>query len=476
LLAGLSLAGYILLRLWFPLGPYANRYPSPDVRTLAPTLTDALLYAGLLCALFLLYWLAYRVAQRLSADKSLVFIFLSAALFCVPLLSAFPVNATDIYRYFIRGRISSVHHENPFVVPVADLDEEPYALLAGEWANETSPYGPLWELTAAAVTGLTADDLIAGLLSFKAIAALAFLAGGLLIWLTISQTEPAQRSALALLWLWNPALLMTFVMDGHNDSLMLLWLLLSWLLIARGRTQLGMLVALLGPLTKPVALLALPYFFIGGWKQLPGDRAKVRFALLTIAGGLIMAWLAFLPFGSPLDLAQRLLGEASSGGGFTPLAWFILEARQAGLEMAAGPSIRILSALFVALAIGLMWLTWRGRAALRAVSDVFVGYILQAFRFRIWYAAWPFPWLVLDRGQADRRDATSKGRLAAGVTFLLTSQLSVLIYGQVRTELLGNSHLRAHRVGIAFTFVLPVLVGLIVAAHGARARARQGTR
>jgi alpha-1,6-mannosyltransferase len=473
-LAGLSLTGYIALQLWFPLAPYANSYPSPDVRSLAPSLANALAYAGLLCALFLLYWLAYRLVQRMEPGKSLVLlVFLSAAAFCLPLLSAFPINATDVYRYFIRGRISSVHSENPFLVPVAEIDDEPYARLAGEWATETSPYGPLWELTAAAVASVTPDDLLAGLLSFKVMAALAFLAGGLLIWWTLRETSPVRRTALALLWLWNPALLLIFAMDGHNDSLMLAWLLLGWLLISRGRIQLGMIVALLAPLTKPIALLALPYFFLDGWGQLPDRRTRIRFLLASAGGGLLLAWLAFLPFGSPLDLARRLLGEASSGGGFSPLAWFILEARQAGLTMPARPVTRIFSGLFVLLAIGLLWLTWRGRPALRATADVFAGYILQAFRFRIWYAAWPFAWLVLDSGQTGEADASARGRLAAGTTFLLTTQLSVLIYGQIRTELLGRSQLRAHRAGIAFTFLLPLVVGLLVATLQARSLARQ---
>ena len=115
----------------------------------------------------------------------------------------------------------------------------------------------------------------------------------------------------------------------------------------------------------------------------------------------------------------------------------------------------------------------RGRSPLRAAADIFAGYILQAFRFRIWYTAWPFPWLVLDRGRSADADGASKGRLAAGLTILLTSQLSVLIYGQIRTELLGNSHLRAHRAGIAFTFLLPLLVGVVVAAYSARSDDRQ---
>jgi hypothetical protein len=417
-----------------------------------------------------------RLVQRLQSGASLILVLLSAALFCIPLLSAFPINATDIYRYFIRGRISSVHGENPFLVPVAELDEEPFAVLAGEWANETSPYGPIWELTASAITRAAPDDLLAGLLAFKGLSILAFLAAGILIWLILVDVAPGKRSALTLLWLWNPALLLIFVMDGHNDSLMIVWFLLGWLLMVRGRTQIGLIVMLLAPLTKPIGLLPLPFFFLAGWRGLPHKQAKVRYFLLTGISALVLLWLAFLPFGSPVDLAQRLLGEATSGGGFTPLAFFILEAREAGFAAPVSPVIRVLTLLFLVFALWLLWLTWRGRSPLRAAADIFAGYILQAFRFRIWYAAWPFPWLILDRGRVAANDASSRGRLAAGLTFLLTSQLSVLIYGQVRTELLGNSHLRAHRAGIAFTFALPLLVGIVVAVYSARSRARQKER
>ncbi|UCG24714.1 MAG: hypothetical protein JSW55_01575, partial [Chloroflexota bacterium] len=367
----------------------------------------------------------------------------------------------------------SVHGQSPFLVPVAGLDEEPFGLLAGEWANETSPYGPIWELTAGAATRVTPDDLAVGLITFKGIAALAFLACGLLIWLAMADVAPARRSALTLLWAWNPALLLIFAMDGHNDSLMLLWLLLGWWLMVRGRTQIGLFVMLLAPLTKPIGLLPLPFFFLAGWRHWPDRRARLRYLLLTGIGALVSLWLAFLPFGSPLDLAQRLLGEATSGGGFTPLALFILEAREAGFDPPVPIAIRVLSVMFAFFGLGLLWLTWRGRSPLRAAADIFAGYILQAFRFRIWYAAWPFPWLLLDRGRSAEADSSSNGRLAAGLTFLLTSQLSVLIYGQIRSELLGNSHLRAHRAGIAFTFLLPLLVGVVVAAYSARLRNRQ---
>jgi hypothetical protein len=430
-------------------------------------------YAALLCALYGLYLLAFRMVQRGRVKISLRAILLTAALFSVPLILAFPINATDVYRYFIRGRISSVHQESPFDVSIADLNNEPYRPLAGEWAGETSPYGPLWELTAAAISGQVQDDLWLALLLYKSLAAATHLIAAGLIWLSLSKVQPPLRAGITLLWAWNPALLLILAMDGHNDGLMIVWLLLGWWLMTRGRHQLGMIIMLLAPLTKPIGLLPLAYFFLACWQLLESRRFKARFLLITGLAGLALLWLSFLPFGSPLALAQRLLGEAASGGGFSPLALFILVAREYGADPSLAVSTRIATSLFVLFALWLVWKTWRGRSPLRAAADIFAGYIVQAFRFRIWYAIWLFPWLLLDFGRTPRGDRSSLGRLAAGLTLLLTSQLSALIYGQFRTELLGGSQYKAHLFGVFFTFLVPVLVGLAASAYSARPHERR---
>lgn len=476
LLALLSLAGYVILSLWFPLRPYFNHSPSPDIGSLATSLREAAAYALLLCLLYCLYGIAYRFVRSGDGELSPAILLLTAAAFCVPLILTFPLNATDAYRYFIRGRISSVHRQSPFDVPVASLVDEPYAPLAGEWANETSPYGPIWELVATSATSLMPDNLWAGLLFFKGLAAASFLLVGALIWLSLSGVCPPRRNASLLLWAWNPSLLLIFAMNGHNDAFMLIWLVAGWWLMACDRPQLGMIVMILAPLVKPIGLLPLPFFFIACWKILPNGLTRLRFLLVTALAGLALILISFLPFGPPIPLIQRLISEAGSGGGFSPLAWIILEARARGLD----PSIQLATwlgpILLAILVLWLLWRTWHGRSPLRAAADIFAGYIIQAFRFRIWYAVWPFPWLLLDRGQRDEEGTSSKARLAAGLTFLLTSQLSVLIYGQIRKELLGSSQLRAHRAGIIFTFLIPLLTGLAVAAYSAHSRDRRKGR
>jgi hypothetical protein len=460
-LLGLLLwAGYGLLALWFPLVPHYTQAPLRDVRAFTPSLVGGLAYGLLICALFGLTWLAYRQARRCAPGPGTLAA--TAVLLALPLLFTFPINATDLYRYVIRGRISSAHAANPYAAPPSAFPADPLLPLAGEWAVETSPYGPLWELLAGGVTAVTGENLLAGLLAFKLLALAAHVGTAVLIGSALAEKhkgrEQIPRAALTLLWAWNPALLLTFVVNGHNDALLIFWLVLGYLLLQRGAWLPGLLALALAPLIKPIGLLALPLFFLDAWRRLPQWRARLRALLPGLAGGALLVWLAFLPFGAPLELAQRLLREATDGAGFAPAALAVLLAVRLGaptnaaLQWAGGVGVAGLG-LF---ALWLLWRTVNGRSPTRGAAEIFAAYLAQALNFRIWYSVWLFPWLLLDQ-RGERLDRP----LLAGFWFLLTAQLSVLIYGHVRVFALGGDVLLAHLVGAPFTFGLPLVLARI---------------
>lgn len=455
----LSLAGYGLLALWMPLLPHFDRLPLADVRTFSPSLLAGLFYALWLIGMFWLVWLVARLVRAGKRPFPLRAILLTTALYTAVLLFTAPYNATDIYRYLIRGRVQTVYDESPFTTPPNQFPDDPFAAYAGEWADAASPYGPVWEVSAGLLTRLSGDNLLAGLLLFKGLGAGVFLLNTALIWLLLAGQKTAVRSAITLLWAWNPALLLIFTADGHNDGLMILWLLLGLLVNRRGWTTAGFLIMLLAPLTKPIGVLALPFFFLAAWKTLPDLSRRLRFALGTAVGGVALTALAFAPFGSPLALGQRLLQEIASVPGFSPAVFLLFLGKLAGLPATMQTLTTIGAALTgtaVLLTLWLLWQTWHGRSPLRGAADIFAAYMLQALSFRLWYAAWPFPWLLLDDGLNG--DGRFPYRLRVGFWFLLTSQLSVLIYGHLRVYALGGSQTAAHLIGVPFTFALPFLL------------------
>jgi hypothetical protein len=457
---GVSALIYGALALWFPLAANVNRVPAADIRTFAPSLFGGLVYALLLLILFALLAMAFgRAGSYGLGRRPLAVILGGALLLALPLLAAYPINATDVFRYFIRGRIAAVHGQSPYALPPAAFPADPFLPLAGEWAGETSPYSPLWEIVAAGLSALAGDRLLLGVLLFKGLALACFMITAAVIW---SLLPPGRaRPAYALLWAWNPALLLTFALNGHNDALMLLWLVLGYWLMRRGRPAAGLWLMALAALTKPVAALAWPFFFIDALRRLDNGRAKARFAVLAIGGAAALAWLAFLPWAgaagvwrAPVELALRLAREAGGGAGFSPAVWvYMAFDRRVSIEVIG----LVATALFLGFALWLLWRAGRGRSPLRGAADAFFGYLATALNFRLWYAVWPFPWLLLDAA-GETVDETADYRLRAGLWFLLTSQLSVVVYGHLRVYLFGGDQSIAHLLGVPFVFGLPWLL------------------
>jgi hypothetical protein len=478
LLAGLSLAGYLILRLWMPLAPYAAPIQRPDVTAFAPWPRGSLAYAALLLALFWAYWQAYRTVISSGRPLPLVQILLPAALFSVLLIGAFPINALDIYNYLLLGRVQAVFGHNPYLVSSAAIPQEIWLPYGGEWGGDTSPYGPVFQLAASAVAGGAGDNLLLGLVLFKVLAALAMLGSAALIWLLLARASPNRRAAHTLLWAWNPALLLTFVMNAHNDGLMIFWLLAGLWLAQRGQRVLGFAVMLLAPLIKLSGLMPIPFLLLAALQSLPTLRSRIRLLLGVALAWLLVAGAAFLPYGSPLLLIERL-ARTAIGSGYSPLTLLLMVSDAMGLPTAIEWLAGVGLALLTLVGVTLLWRTWRGRSAYRAAADINVAYTLLSLGFRIWYATWPFPWLVIDApdaqgvaAQDSRNQRLRTFRLRAGVLYLITSQLSVLIYGAMRLALLGESLFWAHVVGVAFTFGLPLVLAWLSTRRAPRGRRR----
>lgn len=451
-LAAVSLAGYLLFPLFFPLLGQYDHAPLRDIRFFAPSAWGGLAYGALFLALCAFAILACRRAAR--DGTTLVLILVTTLVLCLPLLLTYPINATDIFRYFIRGRVTGFYGQSALTVPPDAFPQDPYLPLAGEWAGQTSPYGPLWELVAAAVTVVSRQNLLGSLLSFKLLAVLAHTGIGWLIWQALASRSHRYRAAMTLLWSWDPALLLMFAVDGHNDALMIFWLVAGYVLMKR-RPLSGFLVAALAALTKPIAAIALPLLLLAHWRAQERWRDRARFLLLASAGSALLALLTFLPFGSPFRLVVRLFTEASESVGFSPGILIVLLAQRLGLSFDVPAVLEMATtlalALFVLLNLWLAWRVWRGTRLALGIAGSFAAYLITTLTFRIWYSMWPFPWLLLS---GHRRPYA----LSAGFWFLCTAHLSILIYGHLRIHALSGDQVVAHLLGVPFTFLLPFLL------------------
>ena len=413
----------------------------------------AIIYVIGLVTLFLMFAAALRLIRR--SQISVRWVVLFGVAFGVILIWLYPITATDLFQYVLRGRVRVVHGANPMVVPADQFPFDPLLPFAGEWAGIQSPYGPVWELLAEAVVWTGCRDALSGALAFKGVALVAYLVCvGLLAWGTRGDSQAL------LFFAWNPLVLLEGIGNGHNDMLMLVWVLTAILLWERGRRW-GLAVAALclAVLTKASAAPLAPLLMIAILREQSGWRQR----LLTLlgAGGLAVGivLLAYLPFWPPWDSIAGVLDELSNRYTYTVAAMLrmILREFMPG-ELARAIPRTVGQVIFAVLYLWAVVQLWSRRMRLaQAGLFVYLVYMLTGTSYRIWYPLWLVPLAALH--------LEAPTRLRVGL-LCFTSELSILMFYLVwRWVLTGvvlprADWLEMHLLTVPWQFGLPMLAPL----------------
>ena len=395
-------------RLWLyglgmlvPAGYFAARYPLRghtdelrDIGQLAGYAGEELVWYCAGCAvLFACYVLAVLECRRLPPGRTWPVVFGGGAILAGALAWMYPVNAIDIFIYAVRSRLWTEYGENPnAVLPAVHWDTDPYMAFAmAEWARETSPYGPLWNLVAAPATLLGGDSVGTALVVYKLLAVVCLLLGGWVIFATLKVVRPADAATGALVYLWNPLVLWEGAGNGHNDVLLALLLLLAVLVWAR--RWLGLVVPLLvaAALVKYVGLLLLPLAAVALWRRTRTWYERWRVALQSVAGSLLVCLVGFAPFydvRAVIESAERQSEFVSTSPAGMAIAWL----REPVGEPWLSDAVKLVGLGIVVLVLG--WLladVWVDPERLPRASFVllFVLLLVATWSFRGWYLIWP---------------------------------------------------------------------------------------
>ena len=98
-----------------------------------------------------------------------------------------------------------------------------------------------------------------------------------------------------LLLAWNPVVLYEAWGNGHNDIIMVLWVLLAVWAMLEKRYPLVVLALVMGALVKFIPVLLLPAAVLIAWRQLPDMRSRLRYLLASADGGALLVLLAYWP-------------------------------------------------------------------------------------------------------------------------------------------------------------------------------------
>ncbi len=270
-------------------------------------------FVGLLVGLFALYGAGLRATGGRSSGRLELAVFGTGATFLVAQLFGAATLSHDVYSYIVYGRIQALYDTNPYLVPPSDFRDDPFWKLV-TWRDTTSVYGPLWTLLSAGLAWLGGDRLGLTVLLFRASAVLAGLAAAGLVWVCLRRTAPERAAQGLLFFLWNPLVVIETGLSGHNDTLMMAFVLLGLYLHLRGWPAVAVAAFTLSVLVKYISGLLLPLYVLFVLRGLPSWRSRLRFvaasgvaalAVTAFSLGAAGVGLEVLPVGSGSPVADR---------------------------------------------------------------------------------------------------------------------------------------------------------------------------
>ncbi len=369
------------------------------------------------------------------ADKSTLWLILGlGGVFAFTMAFVYPTTAIDIFSYITQSVILLQYHANPMITPAAYFPNDPIMALAGGLGSRGTPYGPLALLIDAIPTLLVGKNVLANLLLLKFMFSTMLLVEAYLAYRILRDYAPNLALVGALFIAWNPFMLFDFSANGHNDVVVMLFVLLAVLALVKEHPVLAFAFIIASVLTKYTTALLVPLFFLHGIVHQPDHRARLMYLLKIIGVSLLLVAILYGPFWSGTRTFESLLSEDQSY--ISSFSTMLFEITPTPLPLEQGKLLgRIVFALCYLYAL---FLATRNKPTMLR-GCFFALFFFLAFgtsKFQIWYAIWP-----------AALAAVTPQRTILATTFLLTygAMLSNCVY-QFLFPMLGTT------VGDGFMF------------------------
>ena len=358
-----------------------------------------IMYVSTFTALYVIYVLAaYLVRQHQNRTTGYIII-VSAIAFNLTMLFLYPVDSNDIFDNIIRGRIQSIYHANPFYdTPVQFLDDPFHPYIA--WDHVPSAYGPGWEAIAAISTWLSGDSILTNVFALKCVSVIAYAGTSIVIALTLRILAPERVLFGVTLLAWNPLAIYVIAGNGHNDAVMVFFLMLGFYFFVRKNFALTVLAEMIGVIIKFIPLFIVPAIVVASIRNLPDTQSRARFVLIITIACVIIALAAYVPYWHGGDI----LGLTWRANNFTTSLPALIQSSLAPPWGKAETNQLVSWTATIVLAIWILrelWSLWQHNdidSVIRTSFSILAFYLLVTCLWvQSWYALWLIPFIALLR-------------------------------------------------------------------------------
>ena len=265
-------------------------------------------------------------ASQVPLDRLLLIALLLAAAFRTPLLVRAVDARSDMIRYIYDGRVQRLGYNPYLIVPSDPAVAATHTDATREMPsiNSPTPYPAAAQLFFRLMVTI---DESARTMKLGLVACDLLTIAVLIAWLRSANRSPW----LALMYAWNPLVVLEVAHSGHIDALATLWIAVSAWMLSTGRGMRAAIALVLAVATKLLPIVLLPLF----WR-----RIRIRDA----AAGAIVLALLYAPFASagtvPLGAVPNVVAHIRfNGPAFNGLALILTPDVAAAFALMAGLTI-----------------------------------------------------------------------------------------------------------------------------------------
>jgi hypothetical protein len=212
-----------------------------------------IIFQILLTFSFILYiFILYRIKNDKETVKSIsIKIIITIAILSL----SYPAFSHDFFNYIFDARILTKYGLNPYSFKALDFPEDTWIRFM-HWTHRTYPYGPVWIFITVPFSVMGFGKFITTYLSFKIMFGLMYLINSLLIYRLAEIINKKDRLLIVSYFAFNPLIIIESIVSPHNESAMLIFLLLSFIYFFKNsKTILPLIFMVLSGLVKFVTLI-----------------------------------------------------------------------------------------------------------------------------------------------------------------------------------------------------------------------------
>jgi hypothetical protein len=367
--------------------------------------------------LFMLFGLAWWEVRRFQKRATLWLILGFGALFGLTMSFVYPGTAIDIFVYISQSVALVQYHANPIVTAPANVANDPLITLGGGWTYFGAPYGPLGLVIDAIPTMIFGRNLLGMLLLLKLMFSAMIVAEGWLAYKILSRYAPKFALAGAIFVAWNPFFFFEYSANGHNDIVMMLFVMFASLALVEKRYALAMVLLVASALVKFAMLPVIPLFFLYSLVYQPDNKQRLIYVGWAVLFSLIVVLVIYGPFWQGVKTLAPLLFQDTR---------YMSSLSTMLTDITSGQVSNDQAKLLGRVLFGLIYI-YALFLSTRSLENLFKACFLTIFfylalvltNFEIWYGIWPTLFAILYPHRSTH---------IAVIAFLYGTALSVTTY------------------------------------------------